>query len=369
MKKIANKIGVHRGLAIILSAILLIFCLIIFFSQTIDKSQLKSAKVAEVLQIQDEQGLVYQNFLVSNNEGSQIQVRIPINLPEVRGLQVGDKIYLEEFAGGEYGTEYRFASVDRSLEFLIILGLFIIVIFIVVGVNPSYSMYPAIAFLILILSGIYTINTEVRYIFLSTLGFMMIISVIHTLWYYKDLILGIIVSLIVGFSLFFGVLLHTLLINFTNSSELIRFWDLFGTQSLVYEYEQARILVTAIFIFGLILSLTVNIISSTEKYIAKHKKLSGFKMTKFGVESVQNKIAQMLNMIFFLALGLNFIGLISEDFTPYKFIWDNSFFLGVVIDGIVAAISLIVAGYLMALFISLYYKRLTKNTQNAQIEY
>jgi hypothetical protein len=369
MKAIVNKIGMHRTLAVILTVVLLLFSLVVFLSQTFNKSQLKSAKIAEVLQIQDEQGLIYQNFLVTINEGNQIQVRIPINLPEVRGLQVGDRIYLEEFTGGEYGTEYRFASVDKSLEFLTILGLFIIVIFIVVGVNPSYSMYPAMAFLILILSGVYTINTEVRYIFLSTLGFMMIISIIHTLWYYKDLVLGLIVSMIVGFSLFFGVLLHTLLINFTHSSELIRFWDLFGQQSLVYEYEQARILVTAIFIFGLILSLTVNIISSSEKYISNHKNLSSFKMTKYGVESVQNKMAQMLNMIFFLALGLNFIGLISEDFTPYKFIWDNSFFLGVVIDGIVAAISLIVAGYLLALFISLYYKKMAKTSDVKPIEY
>jgi len=365
MKKLEKHLSVYRILAIVLTAVLVGFSVFVFFSQVSQKSNLEKAKITEVLQIQDDQGLIYQNFLVSLKSGQQVQVRVPINLPEVRGLEVGDHIFLQQITGSEFTTEYRYASADRTVEFLTILILFTIIVFIVVGIKPTNSIYPALVFLTLVIAGVFTLSTEIRYVFLSILGFMMIISLISILWFYQDLVLSVAVSLIVSFSLLFSVLLYTLLINYTKAAEVVHFGELFGQQSLVYDYDQARLLATMIFVYGLILNLVVNIIKAAKEYLKTHKKASRFNMIKFNVESVQHQIAQMLNLIFFLALGLNFLGLVSEDYAPYKFIWNNSFFLGVVIDGVVVALTLIVAGYITALFMGMYFHYRNKDLKKA----
>lgn len=363
MKKLKNHLSVYRVLAIVLTVVLIGFAALVFYSQTSGKSNLERARIIEVLQIQDDQGLIYQNFLVSLPTNEQIQVRVPLNLPEVGSFEVGDYIFLQKITGSEFTTEYRYASADRTFEFVTILIVFMIVVFIVVGIKPTNSIYPALVFLTLVLAGVFTLSTEIRYVFLSILGFMTIISLISILWFYQDLVLSIVVSLIVSFSLLFSVLLYTLLINFTKAAEVVHFGELFGQQSLIYDYDQARLLAAMIFVYGLVINLIVNIIKAAKEYLKTHKKAARFNIIKFNVESVQHQIAQMLNLIFFLALGLNFLGLVSEDYSPYKFIWNSSFFLGVVIDGVVVALTLIVAGYITALFVGMYFHHQNKDTR------
>ncbi len=355
MKEFKEYLSGYRILAIVLTAVLIGFSVFVFFSQVSQKSMLEKAKIVEVLQIQDDQGLVYQNFLVLLRSGQQVQVRVPISMPEVRGLEVGDSLFLQRVSGDESIIEYRYASADRMVEFLVIIALFAIVILVIVGIRPIDSIYPAMVFLILVIAGVFTLSTEIRYTFLSILGFMMIISLINILWLYQDLVLSISVSLIMTFVLLFSVLLYILLINYTRVTEVVRFEELLGKQSLIYDYDQARLLASMIFVYGLILNLVISIIKKAKEYLKTHKKASRFSMIKFNVESVQYQIAQMLNLIFFLALGLNFLSLVSEDYTQYKFIWNNSFFLGVVIDGVVVALTLVVAGYITALFMGIYF--------------
>ncbi len=354
MEKLKKQMSVYRIFAVALTAVILVFAAVVFFSQAFEKSHLVRARIVEVLQIQDDQGLIYQNFLVSLDHSPQVQVRVPLNLPEVSGLGAGDYMYLQEVMSGEDSVEYRYASTDRSFEFAIILILFIVVVFVVVGIRPVNSVYPALVFLFLLITGVFTLSTEVRYVFLSILGFMTIISLIGFLWFYQDLSLGLLVSLIVSFSLLFSMILYTLLINFTQTTEMISFVDLFSDQSLVYDYDKARLLASMIFVYGMLLNLISNIVGSAKEYLKTHKKASRFSLIKFNVESVQQKIAELLNLVFFLALGLNFLGLVSEDYAPYKFVWNSSFFLGVVIDGVVVAVSLIVAGYVTSLLTAIY---------------
>lgn len=365
MKRLEKHLSVYRIFAIALTAVILLFALIVFFSQVQEKSHLEKSKIVEVLQIQDDQGLIYQNFLVSLNDDRQIQVRVPLNLPEVSGLEVGDHMFLQRISSSENPIEYRYASVDRTFEFTVILLAFILVVFVVVGIKPVNSVYPALVFLMLFVAGVFTVSTEVRYVFLSILGFMTIISLVGVLWFYQDITLGLLVSITVGFSLLFSLLLYTLLINFTQTTEIINFSDLFSTQSLVYDYDKARLLAAMIFVYGLVLNLIFGIVRSAKEYLKTRKKASRFSVVKFSVESVQLQIAEMLNLVFFLALGLNFLGLVSEDYAPYKFVWNSSFFLGVVIDGVVVAITLIVAGYLTALLAGIYLQQKNKSEKTS----
>lgn len=356
MKRFSKHLSPHRILAIVLTVVLFGFALFVFYSQVADKGNLEKAKITEVLQLEDEQGLIYQNFLVYlySNESS-LQVRVPVNLPEVRGFEVGDVFYLQQSGSDEFAGEYHYASADRSLEFLLILTIFVVLIFIVLGTKPLVTIFPSITFLVLILAGVFNLSPEIRFVFLSILGFMAIISLISILWFYQDLVLGLISALVVIITLLFSVLLQTLLVNYTNSSETIRFEDIFSRQSLVYDYSQAKLLVTMIFVFGLVLNLMINLIKQSKEYVKAHKKTSRYSLIKFNVGVVQSQTGQILNLIFFLALGLNFMGLISEDYSNYKFIWNNSFFFGVIIDGIVAATGLIVGGYIMSLLVSVYH--------------
>ncbi|HRO64721.1 MAG TPA: hypothetical protein PKU78_00710, partial [Candidatus Dojkabacteria bacterium] len=97
MKKYLKSYSPYKILAISLSLILLSFSAIIFFSQLNDKSDLESAKVTELLELEDNQGLIYQNFLVRlNSQNLTINIKIPVNLPEVRSLEKGDTIYLQK---------------------------------------------------------------------------------------------------------------------------------------------------------------------------------------------------------------------------------------------------------------------------------
>lgn len=352
-KKFKEYLSLYRILALFLTVIIVGFSFFVFFVQTTKKGKLEKAKIVEVLQIQDDQGLIYQNFLISLGENLQVPISIPLNLPETSSLKVGDYIYVQKVEGDSM-LSYRYASSDRTMEFLAILLLFMIILFVVLGSKSIKSIYTSVVFLTLVISGVFTINSEIRYAYFSIIGFMTILSMISVLWLYQDLVLSIISAVTVSFSLLFSSLLYILLINFTRASDIIEFTDLLGRQSLIYDYNQARLLASMIFVYGVILNLVINIIKNTHKYLDTHKKATRFTLIKSNVELIQTKISQMLNLIFFLALGLNFLGLVSEDYSNYKFIWNNSFFLGVMIDGIVVAVTLIVMGYLTVLFTSIY---------------
>lgn len=360
MKKYLKSYSPYKILAISLSLILLSFSAIIFFSQLNDKSDLESAKVTELLELEDNQGLIYQNFLVRlNSQNLTINIKIPVNLPEVRSLEKGDTIYLQKVGDVEGGTEYLYTSTDRTLEFGAILVGFLAVILFVVGFKYTQDLFPSVTFLLMLVSGVFSLSTEVRFVFLSILGFMVIFTFISMIWYFEDLFIGVLSGLMIGLSLLFSVLLYSILINFTKSTEPVHFSDLFSSNSVINDFNQAKMLVIMIFTYSLLVYVFKILISKSIDYRGNLKKVTKEKLIKFTVDTVQAKVGQLLNLIFFLALGLNFLGLISEDYSIYKYIWNNSFFLSVVIDGVVAGITLIVGGYIMALITGIY---LSSNT-------
>jgi hypothetical protein len=366
MNKYLKNISPYKLLAIFLSLILLSFSGFIFFSQINDKSDLVSAKVTEILELEDNQGLIYQNFLIRLTlENITINIKIPVNLPEVRALEKGDTIYLQEVGDAENVDEYLYTSTDRTLEFGAILVGFLAIILMVVGFKYTQDLFPAVTFLVLLVSGVFSLSTEVRFVFLSILGFMVIFTFISMVWYFEDLFLGILSGFMIGVSLLFSVLLHSILINFTKTTQPVNFSDLFGTNSVINDLDQAKLMVIMIFTYSLLVYVFKVLISKSLGYRKGLKKVTKEKLIKFTVDTIQAKVGQLLNLIFFLALGLNFLGLISEDYSVYKYIWNNSFFLSVVIDGVVAGITLIVGGYIMALITGIY---LATNTQHSKAQ-
>ena len=367
MKKYLKTCSPYKILAVALSIIILSFSAFIFISQLNNKNNLESAKVTEILELEDRQGLIYQNFLVRLvSENLTINIKIPVNLPEVRALEKGDIIYLQKVGDTENGVEYLYTSTDRSLEFGAILVGFSAIILLVIGFKYTQDLFPAVTFLVLLVSGVFSLSTEVRFVFLSILGFMVIFTFISIIWYFEDLFLGIISGGMIGVSLLFSVLLHSLLINFTKSNAPVLFSDLFSTNSVINDFDQAKLLVIMIFTYSMLVYVFKILIKKTLDYRNSLKKITREKLIRFTVDTVQAKIGQLLNLIFFLALGLNFLGLISEDYSVYKYIWNNSFFMTVVIDGVVAGITLIVGGYIMALITGVYHASNTQSVKDSK---
>lgn len=364
MKKYIKSYSPYKILAISLSIILLGFTSFVFFSQLNDKSSLVSAKVTELLELEDNQGLIYQNFLVRlNSENLTVNIKVPVNLPEVRALEKGDTIYVQKVGDVESGVEYLYTSSDRTLEFGAILVGFLAIILLIVGLKYTQDLFPAVTFLVLLVSGVFSLSTEVRFVFLSILGFMVIFTFISMIWYFEDLFLGMLSGLMIGVSLLFSVLLQSILINFTKSTEPVHFSDLFSKNTVINDFDQAKLLVIMIFTYGLLVYIIKALLTKSIDYSRSLKKITKEKLIKFTVDTIQAKVGQLLNLVFFLALGLNFLGLISEDYSVYKFIWNNSFFLSVVIDGVVAGTTLIVGGYLMALITGIYLAKFTPNSK------
>lgn len=355
MKKLFSQLSPYKALALILTLLLLFFSIFVFYTNLSNKNDLVKAKVTEILELEDDQGLIYQNFLVRiNAQNLTVKIKIPVNLSEVRNMEKGDSIYLQMIEETAGVGEYIYASTDKTLEFGMVLVGFLFIIISILGVRNLQNLFPAIIFLVLLVAGMFSLSTEVRFVFLSILGFLIILSFISMLWFYEDLFLGVISSLFIGLSLIFSVLLHTILINYTNSAEPIQFTELFGTKSVINDFDQAKLLVGMIFSYGLLVHVYDHLIKSMKKYKSEIKKVTKHKFIKFAVDTVQVKISRLLNLVFFLALGLNFLGLVSEDYAMFKYIWNNSFFISVVIDGVVAGITLIVGGYVMALILAIY---------------
>lgn len=356
MKK-ANKVfDPYRWLAIIILSILLAFVSTVFLHQSRGKTNLQSAEILEVLELEDDQGLIYQNLLVSlKGYETRIQVQVPLNLPEVKSLENGDNIYLQEIGTEETGLQYRYASTDKTIEFILILVVFGLFLLIVLGPKPIYNLLPAVCFLVFILAGVFNVSPETRIVFLTVIGLMAIVSLVSALWFFKDLLLSVVTSVVMVFTVVFVILLHILLVNYTNSSEVLHFQEIFSRDYLIYDFSQAKLLVMMIVTFGLVLNLVFNLIGSLDEYLKTHKSPKSKNLIKFCVGVIQKEVGRLLNLVFFIALGLNFLGLVSEDFSLYNFVWNNTFFLGVMIDGVVSAVALIVGGYVFGLAISLYY--------------
>lgn len=345
-----------RLLAILLSLFLVVFAGYVFITQS-SSSDLVNAKIVEILELEDDQGIIYQNYLVSISDSEQKQIQIPLNLPEVRDLDKGDRIYLERSSLNGNEIEYKFASTDKTFQFIALLVVFGTLILVILGISPLKNLFPAMVFLVLIAAGVFNLSLETRYVFLSMLGFMAIISLISVLWYFEDIILGMITSMVVVITLIFSLVLYALLLSFTGSADSVAISELLTDSSLVYEFAQAKLLVVMILSFGLLISLMLKIVKSAIDYVKKKKNIGKFNLIKYVVEQVQLNVGDMLNIIFFLALGLNFTGLVSEDFSRYRFVWNNSFFLGIVVDGIVIGSVLLIGGYVLSLVVSLYLER------------
>lgn len=356
MKKLSKVIDPYRVMAIVILAILLTFVATVFFHQTKEKTNLQSAEILEVLELEDDQGLIYQNLLVSlEGYETRIQVQVPLNLPEVKSLEKGDSIYLQEIGTEEIGLQYRYASTDKTIEFVVILIVFGLFLLIVLGPKPIYNLIPAVCFLIFVVAGVFNVSPEIRIVFLTVIGLMAIVTLVSVLWFFRDLLLSVITSIIMVFTVIFVILLHILLVNYTNSSEVLHFQEIFSRDYLVYDFSQAKLLVMMIVTFGLVLHLILGLIGALHEYLKTHKSSSSKNLIKFCVQEIQKEAGKLLNLVFFIALGLNFLGLVSEDFSLYNFVWNNSFFLGVMIDGVVSAASLIVGGYVFGLAAGLYY--------------
>lgn len=356
MKKFSKVLDPYRILAFVILSILLTFVITVFIHQTQEKTNLQSARILEVLELEDDQGLIYQNLLVSlEGYETRIQVQVPLNLPEVKSLEKGDSIYLQEIGTDETGLQYRYASTDKTLEFIVVLVGFGLFLLVVIGLKPLYHLLPAVCFLVFIIAGVFNVSPEIRIVFLTIIGLMAIVSLVTILWFFKDLLLTVLTTVVVVFTVIFVILLHILLVNYINSSEVLHFQEIFSRDYLVYDFSQAKLLVMMIVTFGLIMNQVLNLTSALLEYLKTHNNPSRKNLIKFCVQEIQKDAGKLLNLVFFIALGLNFLGLVSEDFSLFNFVWNNSFFLGVMIDGVVAAVSLIVGGYVYGLAVSLYY--------------
>ncbi len=355
MKKFREVLDPYRTLALVIIIILTVFICTVFIYQSKSKVDLQKAKVLEVLEVVDDQGLIYQNFLVSlEDQETKVQVQVPLSLPEVKSLHKGDTIYLQQIGDEATGVPYRYSSTDQTLKFFLILLIFCVFLIVVLGLKPLFHLFPASFFLIFLSTGVFNVSGEIRVVFISLLGLMIIVSFIFILWVHRDILLSILSALAILFSSIFAILLYILLINFTNTSEIVNFQQLFSKDLLIYDFSQAKVLGIVIIYYGLSLSLINKLIDECKSYLKDRKKTTRYKIIKYNLNKVQIELGKLLNLVFFLVLGLNFLGLVGEDLSAYNYVWNSSFFLGLIIDCIATACTLVVLGYIFGLFLALY---------------
>lgn len=302
------------------------------------------AKVLEVTEITQQEGLRIQivqvEIIEGTYKGNVKELQIPLETVFVRSLKAGDRIKVSiTFIDNE--AYFQFYDFARSRNYLWLFVLFIIILVVFVGWKGFKTLIPSILLIAFLLIGIIPNLLVKGNLLVNSLIIIGVVSSITAWIRIKHKLLTIIVTLSVLTSLLIGFLVF---VGFSQVSYVVPF---LGSIAAIDENFYLRVLdlifVSVIFVpAGGVINASIQIAKYLLEKFGMKSNLSIGDMLKDGMRISQKISAGELNNLIVMMIGLSVGGvfLIEKQYPEVKF-WDNGWVSLQVIYAISAGLAIL----------------------------
>lgn len=333
----------NNVLAIAILFVLILGNTLFFFLARKDEQNLENAIVIDSSEMNEDGGLFYQNLRVLNESNETIEIRANLKSADSERIKSGDKIILTKFLTEEGGTAYQYESILRTDPLLWIFLLFILAIFITIGIEGIKYLFPFLFLLPFFLSSLFPYLLGNVDLYVLTFLLLLVITFLTTFIRLSDLNLSFSITLSVMFTLGFVFFLN-LVLQKVSRIEDVYYSNFSGLLSEI-SFSQFKELLNAsvLFIsFGALINTSMEVCSSVKMRLEKVKAMDLMKVIRKGIELAQKTAGREINNLFFVLLGFSLMSIFAFSKNNNVFnLWNSAFVVQLILYFLSASFAVI----------------------------
>lgn len=347
--------------------IILVWGITVFFSRNND-SQLKLARITEIGSLQNDGGLFYQNTTATLEDNSLkvkawFPLRIPLKDPQLEKIRVGESVYVKEVQTSNADitvTSYVFTGFSRTNLLFWIMLIFLTFVVVMLGVQGLKYILPAILMAMIVVSGNISslLTGDNSYLF----AFVILIAIAFASisLQVKNMKIALIVSFSQAATLLLILLINIVLFEKLFLSEL--FYNNLNFLDLNF-YVYWRTLNTAIIFisFGAIINATLDVAKGMITHKENVPGVAIVSLIKEGIRHHQYAVARIINVLFFVFLGLMFVQFVNFPKEKYMYFWDDPDIVHLLLLFINSATAALLVGPITAIITAIFLEKAAKN--------
>ncbi|MBN1915925.1 YibE/F family protein [Candidatus Dojkabacteria bacterium] len=308
-----------------------------------DDQNLEKAIVIDATEISEDGGLFFQNLRVLNESDEKVEVRANLKSEDSERIKSGDKIILTKLLKEDGSKSYQYESILRTDPLLWVFLLFILAIFITIGLEGIKYLFPFLFLLPFFLSSLFPYLLSSVDLYALTFILLLVITFLTTLIRLSDLNLSISITLSVMFTLGFVFFLNLVLQKVARIEDV--YYSNFSGLLSEISFSQFRELlnVSVLFIsFGALINTSMEVCSSVKMRLEKVKTMDLMKVIRKGVEHAQKTAGREINNLFFVLLGFSLMSIFAFSKNNNVFnLWNSAFVVQLILYFLSASFAVI----------------------------
>ncbi len=333
----------NNVLAISILFILAVGNTVFFFSAKKEEQNLEKGLVIESTEISNDEGLYYQNLRVLNEKNETVEIRANLQNADSEKIRSGDKIILSKFST-EAGEEvYQYESIMRTDPLLWIFLLFMLGLFITIGIEGIKYLFPFLFLLPFFVSSLFPYLLSVMDLYVLTFILLTIITLLTTYIRLKDLHLSTSITLSVLLTLGF-VFFINLVLQKVSQIEDVYYSNFSGLLSAITFSQFKELLnVSVLFIsFGALINTSMEVSTAVKAKLERVQPGSLMKVIRKGIELSQKTTGREINNLFFVLLGFSLMSIFAFSKNNNIFnLWNSAFVVQLILYFLSASFAVI----------------------------
>ncbi len=306
-------------------------------------SNIVKAIVQNSTEITEDGGLFFQKLTVKTEEGETKEVRANLASDESRKINNQDKILLYKIQKDDGSYLYQYKGPSRADPLLWIFVLFLIGLFITIGIEGIKYLFPFLVLLPFLISSVFVYMLANVNPYLLTFALIGFITLLTGYLRLKDRKLTVSITISVLLTLAFVFLINLILQKVTQVGELY-FLDSSTLNLPIGQRDYIRLInLSVLFIaFGAVINSSMEVSTAIKKKRVKYNLRTFFQLLRNGIDLAQKTTGREINNLFFVLFGGALVALygISKNSEAGQ-VWDSIVMVEFILNFISASLAVI----------------------------
>ncbi|HLD03203.1 MAG TPA: YibE/F family protein [Candidatus Dojkabacteria bacterium] len=345
------------------------------------ESNLHLAKITVIGNLENDGGFFYQNVTAeivdpAFSGQNTFSLRIQLEDPDFEKILTGTYINVKRVPSsvslpvtpdGESSSEtptFIFTGYSRGNTLFWLVLLFLVFLLVMLGVEGFKYILPSLLMVIWIVSGNLTFSLHGNNIYLASFAILMLLAFFSIYLQAKNFKIAIIVVISQAVTLFLILLINLVLFEKLFLNEL--YYENLNVRVLGFAEYWSLLNVVVVFIsFGAVINATLDVVKGMTTYKQNIPGVTNLGLIKEGTRHHQIAIARIINVLFFVFLGLMLINLLYFSREKYLNYWDDPNVVFLILLFINSASAALLVGPVSAIITAVFIN--TANRNNGQI--
>ena len=341
------------------------------------ESNLHLAKITGISDLENDGGFYYQNVTAeivdpAFPDKNSFSLRIPLEDPDFEKIMVGTYINVKRLPSSisipvtpneesvSEAPTFIFTGYSRGNILFWLVFLFMIFLLVMLGIEGFKYILPSLLMVIWLITGNLIFALSRNNIYLATFAILMVLAFFSIYLQAKNFKIAIIVAISQAITLFLILLINLVLFEKLFLNEL--YYENLNVSALGFAEYWSLLNVVVVFIsFGAIINATLDVVKGMMNYKQNIPGVSSTGLIKEGTRHHQIAIARIINVLFFVFLGLMLINLLYFSREKYLNYWDDPNVVFLILLFINSASAALLVGPVSAIITAIFINASNKN--------